>query len=153
MESNLPYSGKFSQDHENLHNFPRARGPAAERASISRIISRAQPVQSGHDYSKMAGLASRVEELLVLLDEVERGIQQEPDSLQHELASRLVDKLQRVAKVVTDSYVEQPKGTGSSLFEPDGNQKNMTEDGSQVEDGQPDRMEVTFIITQWLESR
>ena len=49
---------------------------------------------------KMATLENKVRKLLDMLDEVERGFQQEPDAIHRELALHLVDRLKELAEVV-----------------------------------------------------
>ena len=52
----------------------------------------------------MAGLENKVRELLDLLDEVERGFQEEPRSVEPQLAHHLVERLEDVIDLVTNQY-------------------------------------------------
>ena len=49
-------------------------------------------------------------QLLDLLDEVERGFEEEPESIQPNLALHLLERLEGVANVVADQYEEEGEG-------------------------------------------
>ena len=65
----------------------------------------------------MAPIEDKVRELLDLLDEVERGFQEEPEAVQRDLALHLVDRLTEVAEVVTSQYTEDSGGSTVSSEE------------------------------------
>ena len=54
-----------------------------------------------------ASLEDKVRRLLDLLDEVERGFQEEPDSIEPDLALHLLERLDSVANVIADQYEEE----------------------------------------------
>ena len=66
-------------------------------------------------------LENKVRRLLDLLDEVERGFQEEPDSIEPDLALRLLERLDSVASVVDQQYQDteansrRDDGVGSSI--------------------------------------
>ena len=67
-------------------------------------------------------LEDKVRRLLDLLDEVERGFQEEPDSIEPDLALHLLERLDSVASVVDQQYSEDTEansrrddGVGSSI--------------------------------------
>ena len=55
-------------------------------------------------------LEDKVRRLLDLLDEVERGLQEEPKSLHPDLARCLLERLEGVADVVAGQYEEEGEG-------------------------------------------
>ena len=66
-------------------------------------------------------LENKVRRLLDLLDEVERGFQEEPDSIEPDLALHLLERLDSVASVVDQQYQDteansrRDDGVGSSI--------------------------------------
>ena len=65
----------------------------------------------------MATLENKVRQLLDMLDEVERGFQQEPDAIHRELALHLVDRLKEVAEEI--EIHDQLEYAGSTTSEED----------------------------------
>ena len=55
----------------------------------------------------MAGLEGKVRQLLDLLDEVERGFLEEPQSIQPALAQNVMDRLMDVHDVVAEQYDDE----------------------------------------------
>ena len=64
-----------------------------------------------------ASLEDKVRQLLDLLDEVERGFQEEPESIEPDLALHLLERLDSVAKVIDDQmpYEEEGEARASSI--------------------------------------
>ena len=68
-----------------------------------------------------ASLEDKVRRLLDLLDEVERGFQEEPESIEPDLALHLLERLDSVAKVIDDQMqdeVDDGEGSGSIQRQP-----------------------------------
>lgn len=80
---------------------------------------------------KMATLENKVRRLLDMLDEVERGFQQEPDAIHRELALHLVDRLQEVAEVIETH--DQLEYAGSTTTEEDSDTPQIGVAGDQVQ--------------------
>ena len=59
-------------------------------------------------------LEDKVRRLLDLLDEVERGFQEEPDSVEPDLALHLLERLDSVANVIADQCEEDGQGASRS---------------------------------------
>jgi hypothetical protein len=60
-----------------------------------------------------ASLEDKVRRLLDLLDEVERGFLEEPDSIEPDLALHLLDRLDNVANVIADQRYEEAEDDGA----------------------------------------
>ena len=62
----------------------------------------------------MASLEDKVRRLLDLLDEVEHGFQEEPESIQPNLALHLLDRLEDVVEVIAGRYDDGGGSVASS---------------------------------------
>ena len=65
----------------------------------------------------MASLEDKVRRLLDLLDEVEHGFQEEPESIQPNLALHLLDRLQDIVEVIAGRHYDDGGGSVASSSE------------------------------------